>query len=62
MLATSNEERPLTCRAAASLLPGLAKAASSAVAVVPRLEPRVRGYARSRLITPIPGGDEGDEP
>lgn len=43
--------------AAASLFPGLASAASRAVAVVPMLDPRVRGYARSRLITPIPEGD-----
>lgn len=38
---------------------GLARAASRAVAVVPMLEPSKRGYARSRLITPTPGGAGG---
>lgn len=32
-----------TCVAAASLSPGLARAASVAVVVVPRLDPRVKG-------------------
>lgn len=32
-----------TCVAATSLSPGLAKAASMAVVVVPRLDPRVKG-------------------
>lgn len=34
--------------------PGLAIAASIDVVVVPIFDPSVRGYARSRLITPIP--------
>ena len=40
-----------------SVLPGLAKAAIMAVVVVPMLEPSVRGYALSMVITPIPGGE-----
>jgi len=47
-----------TCRAAGSLSPGLARAARRAVVVVPMLEPRVSGYALSRLITPTPEGQE----
>lgn len=42
-----------------SMLAGLARAASRAVVVVPMLEPSKRGYARSRLITPTPGGARG---
>lgn len=38
---------------------GLARAASRAVVVVPMLEPSKRGYTRSRLITPTPGGARG---
>lgn len=37
--------------------PGLARAARMAVVVVPMLEPRVSGYARSMLITPRPVGE-----
>lgn len=55
-------DKAVTCMAAASLFPGLARAASRAVAVVPMLDPRVRGYARSRLITPIPKGDDRNIP
>lgn len=45
----------LTCNEYFNLLPGLAKAARIAVVVVPMLDPSVRGYARSIVITPIPG-------
>ena len=48
-----------TWTALSSLSEGLARAASRAVVVVPVLEPRKRGYARSRLITPTPGGAGG---
>ena len=48
-----------TWRALSSMSAGLARAASRAVVVVPMLEPRKRGYARSRLITPTPGGTGG---
>lgn len=44
MAVVSDKKKPwLTCMAAASLFPGLARAASRAVAVVPMLDPRVRG-------------------
>lgn len=45
-----------TWRALSSMSAGLARAASRAVVVVPMLEPRKRGYARSKLISPTPGG------
>lgn len=44
----------LTCRALASVSPGLAIAAKMAVVVVPIFEPRDNGYALSMLMTPIP--------
>lgn len=44
----------LTCRALASVSPGLAMAARMAVVVVPIFEPRDNGYALSMLMTPIP--------
>lgn len=43
-----------TCRALASVSPGLAMAARMAVVVVPIFEPRDNGYALSMLMTPIP--------
>lgn len=45
--------------ALSSMFEGLARAASKAVVVVPMLEPSKRGYTRSRLITPTPGGARG---
>lgn len=48
-----------TWQAADSLSPGLASAARIAVVVVPMLEPRVKGYALSRLITPSPKSVKG---
>lgn len=48
-----------TWTALSSMSAGLARAASRAVVVVPMLEPRKRGYARSRLITLTPGEARG---
>lgn len=48
-----------TWTALISISEGLARAASRAVVVVPMLEPKKRGYARSRLITRTPGGARG---
>ncbi len=45
-----------TWHAAGSFSLGLARAARMAVVVVPMLEPKVKGYALLRLITPMPAG------
>lgn len=43
-----------TCKEFDRVSPGLAMAASIEVVVVPMFDPSVRGYALSRLMTPIP--------
>lgn len=43
-----------TCKEFSRVSPGLAIAASIEVVVVPMFDPSVRGYALSRLMTPIP--------
>lgn len=43
-----------TCMALARSLPSFGRAAMMPVAVVPRFDPRVSGYMRSSVMTPMP--------